>query len=72
VTSHPLAAELCRHWGGPLVSTSANIHGRPPATTPLAIRKVFDDRLDYILHGPTGAGKKPSEIRDAITGDIIR
>ena len=28
---HPVARELCRVWGGPITSTSANISGRPPA-----------------------------------------
>lgn len=28
---HPAARALCRHWGGPLTSTSANLSGLPPA-----------------------------------------
>jgi L-threonylcarbamoyladenylate synthase len=28
---HPVARELCRLWGGPLTSTSANLSGKPPA-----------------------------------------
>jgi L-threonylcarbamoyladenylate synthase len=72
VTSHPLAMELCRHWGGPLVSTSANLHGRRPATSPLAVRKAFDGKLDYILHGTTGTTNAPSCIRDGITGAVLR
>ena len=31
VTAHGPAAELCRAFGGALVSTSANPHGQPPA-----------------------------------------
>ena len=31
VTAHPLAAALCRAFGGAIVSTSANRAGRPPA-----------------------------------------
>lgn len=31
VTAHPLAAALCRAFDGPLVSTSANLAGAPPA-----------------------------------------
>lgn len=71
ITTHPVAAELCRQWGGPLVSTSANIHGRHPANSPLAVRMAFGNRLDGILHGPCGSGR-PSEIRDAISGRILR
>jgi L-threonylcarbamoyladenylate synthase len=72
VTIHPVAAALCRHWGGPLVSTSANLHGRPPATGPLAVRKAFGDQLDYILHGNGAASNVPSSVRDGLTGNILR
>jgi L-threonylcarbamoyladenylate synthase len=71
ITRHPLAAALCKHWGGPLVSTSANLHGKQPATSPLAVRKAFNGKLDYILHGDRGSGQ-PSEIRDGIHGTILR
>lgn len=72
ITTHPLAAALCSEWDGPLVSTSANIHGRHPATTPLAIHRAFNNRLDYILHGTTGTGGRHSEIRNGLTGAILR
>ena len=72
ITPHPVAAGLCKRSGGPLVSTSANIHGRPPATGPLSVRKTFHNRLDYVLHDPAGATKHPSEIRDGMTGAILR
>jgi L-threonylcarbamoyladenylate synthase len=72
VSSHPVARALCDCWDGPLVSTSANRHGRAPATSPLAVRLAFDDELDYIVHGAIGPGSKPSEIRDGVTGDILR
>ncbi len=71
ITTHPVAAELCKHWGGPLVSTSANLHGKQPATGPLAVRKAFNSNLDYILHGERGSGRS-SEIRVGITGTILR
>lgn len=71
ITRHPFAATLCKHRGGPLVSTSANLHGKRPATSPLAVRKAFNGQLDYILHGDCGSGK-PSEIRDGISGTILR
>jgi L-threonylcarbamoyladenylate synthase len=72
ITTHPVAAGLCDHWGGPLVSTSANIHGRRPATGPLSVHKAFHDQLDYVLHDPAAATNRPSEIRDGITGTILR
>ena len=72
VTAHPLAANLCRRFGGPLVSTSANRCGRPPARTVLGARRALGSRVDYFLSGPTGGGAGPSEIRDAIDGRLLR
>ena len=71
VTTHPVADALCNHWGGPLVSTSANLHGRHPATSPLTLHKAFKGQLDCILHGEPGNGL-PSEIHDGISGKILR
>ena len=71
ITDHPVAVALCKRRGGPLVSTSANRHGKRPATTPLAVRQVFHNDIDYILHGPVGSGV-PSKIRDGVTGKILR
>lgn len=71
VTAHPIAAGLCAARGGPLVSTSANIHGRHSTTSPLQVRKAFNGQLDYILHGPRGSNIA-SEIRDGLTGTVLR
>jgi L-threonylcarbamoyladenylate synthase len=72
VSNHPVTAALCRHWGGPLVSSSANIHGKRPATRPLDVHRAFNGQLDYILHGACGRTRKPSQIRDGLTGDLLR
>jgi L-threonylcarbamoyladenylate synthase len=72
VTAHPLAASLCRRFGGPLVSTSANRRGRPPARTVLGARRALGSRVDYFLSGPTGGGVGPSVIRDARDGRLLR
>jgi L-threonylcarbamoyladenylate synthase len=72
VTRHPLARSLCDAWNGPLVSTSANRHGKPPATSALGVRMAFDGSLDYILHGRVSGSGRPSEIRDGLTGRVLR
>ncbi|MFO1371116.1 MAG: L-threonylcarbamoyladenylate synthase [Candidatus Competibacteraceae bacterium] len=72
VTAHPLAAALCWACGHPLVSTSANLSGRPPARTALAVRRQLGRDLDYLLPGPTGGATKPTEIRDLRTGQLVR
>ncbi len=72
VTDHPLAAQLCREFGGALVSTSANLSGNPPAQTSEQIRAQFEDQLDYVLEGEVGGLARPSQIRDALSGRILR
>ncbi len=72
ITRHPLARALCDRAGHALVSTSANRAGRPPARNALQTRLALDADPDYILNGATGAQTRPSEIRDARSGEIIR
>ena len=72
VTAHPLAAALCRAFGGALVSTSANRSGEPPARDIESVRAQFGTCIDYYLQGPLGGRDRPSEIRDAISGAVLR
>lgn len=72
VTAHPVASALCRAYGGPIVSTSANISGRPPARTALQVRRMFGGKLDYILPGETSGLTKPTPIRDLMTDKLVR
>ncbi len=72
VTAHQPTIELCRAFGGALVSTSANRSGRPPARTAQALRRQLGRDVDYLLPGRLGGGQRPSEIRDLATGHILR
>ena len=72
VTAHPVAAALCRATGHALVSTSANEHGRAPARTHLAAVRQFRKEVDDILPGSVGSLTGPTEIRSAVTNDILR
>lgn len=72
VTAHPLAAALCRLTGCAIVSTSANVASRPPARSADAVRATFGARLDFVLDGALGDRDQPTEIRDALSGKIIR
>jgi L-threonylcarbamoyladenylate synthase len=72
VTAHAPAAALCRAFGGALVSTSANRHGEPPARRIDDVRSMFGATLDAILNGETGGLERPTPIRDAISGAIVR
>ena len=71
VTAHPLAAELCRRFGGPLVSSSANLTGLRPAKNVHQVHWQLPE-LDYVLPGALGGAAKPSTIRHALTGEILR
>ncbi|UPG94774.1 L-threonylcarbamoyladenylate synthase [Luteibacter aegosomatissinici] len=72
VTAHEPAAALCRAFGAPLVSTSANPHGEPPARDVPTLARYFGDRLEATLDAPLGGLDRPTVIRDALTGAIIR
>ncbi|HET8553578.1 MAG TPA: Sua5/YciO/YrdC/YwlC family protein [Rhodanobacteraceae bacterium] len=72
VTAHAPAAELCRAWGGAIVSTSANPHGQPPAMNAVTVARYFPEGLAAIVDAPLGGLDKPTSIRDALTGAIIR
>lgn len=72
VSAHPLVAALCRAWGGPLVSTSANISTRPPARTALAVRRHLGGQVDAIVPGQTQGARGPTPIRDLASGRLLR
>jgi L-threonylcarbamoyladenylate synthase len=72
VSNHTAAAALCRAFGGALVSTSANVHGKPPARDLAAVTDYFGEALDGVVDAPLGGATQPSTIRDALTGAIIR
>jgi L-threonylcarbamoyladenylate synthase len=72
VTAHPVAAALTLACNSPLVSTSANISTRNPATNPTQVRDRLGQMADCVIHGQTDGRKSPSVIRDAATGVTIR
>ncbi len=72
VTEHPLVAQLCRAFGGALVSTSANLSGNPPARNADQVRAQFEDQLDYVLKGEVGGLAMPTQIRDVVSGRFLR
>lgn len=72
VTAHAPAAALCRAFGAPLVSTSANPHDAPPARDAATVARYFGDALDGLLDAPLGGQARPSTIRDALSGATVR
>jgi len=73
VTDHPLSRRLCRYFGGPLVSTSANPAGQKPARRLSEVRTYFSSReLAGYLDGQLGMQENVSQIRDLISDTVIR
>lgn len=71
-TAHPVAQALCRCVGSALVSTSANVTRRRPATRTLGVRRALGRRVDYVLPGEVGDLPGPTPIRDGRSGKILR
>ncbi|RYE02183.1 MAG: tRNA threonylcarbamoyladenosine biosynthesis protein RimN [Sphingobacteriales bacterium] len=71
VSAHPVIHNLCAALGGPIVSTSANPQGLAPARTALRSRVYFGNAVHYCA-GTVGRSNNPSQIRDLISGQIVR
>lgn len=73
VTAFEPARKLCNACGFPLISTSANPAGMPPAINVEMLQNYFCSKeIDAIYVAPVGKNTSPSEIRDSISGEIIR
>ncbi len=62
IAAHPLAIEIVRGTGVPLVGTSANIHGRPSPTTAQDVLSQLGNNIELIID----AGKTPGGIESTI------
>jgi L-threonylcarbamoyladenylate synthase len=71
VTAHAQAASLCRYASMPLVSTSANRSGQAEMRSAHEVR-VGLANIDYVVPGNVGNLSGPTEIRDALSGRILR
>ena len=72
ITDHPVAKKLCELFGGAIVSTSANKSGEDAAKTVDEVSSSFKNQIDYIINGETSGLNSPTEIRDVISGRVIR
>lgn len=72
ITAHPVAASLCVAVGSAIVSTSANLSGRPPVRNGFVLRRTFGGLVDYIVPGECGPAGSASEIRDFQSGRVLR
>jgi len=72
VSAHPVIQGLCKVFGGPIISTSANRSGIAPARTAMQVRRGLDIPADYILNAQLGGADKPTQIYDLLSGRTIR
>lgn len=72
VSAHPVVRDLCESFGGPIISTSANIADHPPSRSAQECYLHFHQSLQDIVTGTLGDANTPTEIRDVMSGDILR
>jgi L-threonylcarbamoyladenylate synthase len=72
LTQHPVCAALSQHFGGPVISTSANPASKPSARSLCEVKHYFHDALDFCLSAPLGGAGQASQIRDLRTGTVVR
>ena len=72
ITAHGPSRALCDAFGSALISSSANHTASRPARNAAEVEAYFGDQLAGILAGPLGGATNPSEIRDLVSGKIIR
>ena len=71
VTSAPALSSLCREFGGPVVTTSANWAGAQPAKHLFQVRRYFGSRI-AVVPGDGNLAGKPSTIKRIKTGEVLR
>jgi len=72
ITQHSIAQRLCEQLDYPLVSTSANVGGKPAARSNLKSRIYFGNEVDFYIGGQVGGLTSVSRIIDLETGTVIR
>tara|TARA_B100000700_G_C15002491_1_gene836963 strand:- start:185 stop:748 length:564 start_codon:yes stop_codon:yes gene_type:complete len=72
VTNHPTVKRLCQAFGGPLVSTSANLSGEQPVSSIAAAKAAFAEQVGCYVDEPLGGQQQPSTIKDALSGQTFR
>lgn len=72
VSGHPVARRLCDIVGKPIISTSANPSGQPPARSHKEAQQYFSQQLDSLVSGQCDITAKPSTIIELQTGATLR
>lgn len=72
LTAHPVCRALCAAFEAAIVSTSANPSSSEPAGSAEQVEEYFSSSLGGIVEGALGKDRKPSEIRDLVSGAVLR
>lgn len=72
VTAHEPSRQLCDAFGAALISSSANKTAAKPARSAAEVATYFGHDIAGILTGPLGGALQPSQIRDLVSGAVIR
>ncbi len=72
ISAHPVVSALCEAFGGALVSTSANVGGEPPARRRPQLDPLLCEAVDGIVAGETAGLTRPTPIRVALNGSVLR
>lgn len=72
VSAHPTVKLLCEQYGRPIVSTSANISTKPPATRSWMVSKNLNNTQLFILSGQVGNLNQTTPIYNVLNQQKIR
>ena len=70
VSAHKTVRQLCALAGIAIVSTSCNRSGLEPLRTVAEVEQEFGAIVDGVVKGQVGVNLNPTEIRDAVTGNV--
>lgn len=74
ITSEKFSRTLCERLKGPIVSTSANVSGKPTPRTFAEISSEIKNGVDYVcrFRQKEKAGAKPSNIIKVTRGNVVK
>ncbi len=70
IPDHPFFLRVVRRFGKPIVTTSANVSGRPAPTDPDEVFEQLGDRLDILVEGECRFGEPSTVIELTPEGNI--
>jgi L-threonylcarbamoyladenylate synthase len=71
VPNHPVCLALIQHLGNPIIGTSANISGQPPALTADEVGQQLGEKIDFIINGGRCPGTKESTLVDVSSPEPV-